>query len=650
MVGAEAGSGVAEGVTGVASRQLIFDILANDKASAIVRGVGEEVDRQGKKWDAWRTAGVVASGAILAGLGKFATDSVQAFSESQTAQVGLQAAFERFPAIADTNIGALQALNAEIARKTGIDDDATAAAQANLAQFGLTGEQITSLTPLMADYAKKTGVDMATAADQLGKAMLGQGRALKGVGVDFEDTGTVAGNFDQVMAGLSSNVGGYAETMGGTAAGQLGILQDQFGELQESAGEQLMPALAGLLEVGLKVMDWTSQHKPLVMGLAVAVGGLAAVVLAASVATKIHAAATTLSTVAEKLWAGAKGFSTSTLGTWLGVKALEFAAWVRGTAASVASTAGMVAHGVAMGAVRVATLAWTAGQWLLNAALTANPIGIVIVAIAALVAGIVWAWNNVDWFREGVLKAWDWIKNAWSTGTAAVKKWVTDLGAGISRTWNSITSWTTSMVSGVMRWFSDMGARVGSAFTSIKTVAVRVFSWSPLGLVVTHWGAILGFVRSLPGKVTGALSGLWNGIGSGFRTAINSVIRAWNGFSLKIGGGTVLGVEIPSVTLATPNIPLLARGGVATRATLAVVGEGRSSEAILPFDRAAEFAAMVAGALGRAADTVVSLAGMEVVVVDADGALIGRMRTEAQHVTGRVMDDQTARVLARPRR
>ncbi|QIM22887.1 hypothetical protein G7075_20050 [Phycicoccus sp. HDW14] len=45
----------------------------------------------------------------------------------------------------------------------------------------------------------------------------------------------------------------------------------------------------------------------------------------------------------------------------------------------------------------------TAAQWLWNAALTANPIGIVVVAIAALVAAIVLAWKNSETFRAIVL-------------------------------------------------------------------------------------------------------------------------------------------------------------------------------------------------------------------------------------------------------
>src|SRR4030095_12458393 len=54
----------------------------------------------------------------------------------------------------------------------------------------------------------------------------------------------------------------------------------------------------------------------------------------------------------------------------------------------------------------------TAAQWLLNAALTANPIGIVVVALAALVAGVVYAYTHFKWFRTIVDAVFGWLKSA----------------------------------------------------------------------------------------------------------------------------------------------------------------------------------------------------------------------------------------------
>lgn len=60
--------------------------------------------------------------------------------------------------------------------------------------------------------------------------------------------------------------------------------------------------------------------------------------------------------------------------------------------------------------VKLWTTLVTAAQWKWNISLLANPITIVIAAIAALVIGIIWAWNKFEGFREVVLGCWEVIK------------------------------------------------------------------------------------------------------------------------------------------------------------------------------------------------------------------------------------------------
>lgn len=95
------------------------------------------------------------------------------------------------------------------------------------------------------------------------------------------------------------------------------------------------------------------------------------------------------------------------------------------TAGLVANKAAALGHAVASGVARAATVAWTGVQWALNAALTANPLGLVILAIVALVAAVVIAYKKSDTFRaivqaafRGVAAAgrfmWDGLKAAFS--------------------------------------------------------------------------------------------------------------------------------------------------------------------------------------------------------------------------------------------
>ena len=83
---------------------------------------------------------------------------------------------------------------------------------------------------------------------------------------------------------------------------------------------------------------------------------------------------------------------------------------------------------LALGAWKLATMAaavvtnvLTGQQWALNTAMAANPIGVVVTAIFALIVALIYAYQRVGWFRAGVQAAWDGIK------TAALYTWNTFL-------------------------------------------------------------------------------------------------------------------------------------------------------------------------------------------------------------------------------
>ena len=89
----------------------------------------------------------------------------------------------------------------------------------------------------------------------------------------------------------------------------------------------------------------------------------------------------------------------------------------------------IVAVAAAQKMVTIATTAWTAIQKVLNLVLTANPIGLIITAIGALVAGIIAAYKNCEGFRKIVDKVWEAIKplaNAIMNGLAKAFEWLVE--------------------------------------------------------------------------------------------------------------------------------------------------------------------------------------------------------------------------------
>lgn len=137
-------------------------------------------------------------------------------------------------------------------------------------------------------------------------------------------------------------------------------------------------------------------------------------------------------------------------------------------ATTVASTASMVAHSVASAAVRVATLAWTGAQWLLNVALTANPIGLIIVGIAALIAIVVLIATKTTWFQT-----------IWRVSWTAVKK-------------SAVAVW---------EWMKDLPARMGSIFKQVAS-AITWPMRTAFNLVADAWNATIGSLSwTVPGWV-----------------------------------------------------------------------------------------------------------------------------------------------------
>jgi len=102
------------------------------------------------------------------------------------------------------------------------------------------------------------------------------------------------------------------------------------------------------------------------------------------------------------------------------------------------------------GVVRAATLAWTGVQWLLNVALSANPIGLVVLAIAALVAGMIWAYKNVGWFHDAVDGAWSGLKKFGDWIWSRLKPILDWLGQNLGNIGSLLLSLGTFNIGGVM--------------------------------------------------------------------------------------------------------------------------------------------------------------------------------------------------------
>lgn len=226
----------------------------------------------------------------------------------------------------------------------------------------------------------------------------------------------------------------------------------------------------------------------------------------------------------------------------------------------------------------------TAAQWLWNAALSANPIGLVIIAIAALVAGFIWLWNNVEGFRNFFIGSWQSL--------VTIFTWVVDtIGKGVELVVNFFVGWKNALM-------NDLAA-IGMKIMWWRDLAVDAGQW-----VINKFNTIIDFFKSVPGKIGNALSGMGSAVGNAFTAALNWGIDKINWFVDKANSLIANVNKIPGVSL--PSLPRLGRlhdGGVvpgfAGQEKLAILEAG---ETVVPADKSPAFS----GGGGKGASTQVT--------------------------------------------
>lgn len=163
-----------------------------------------------------------------------------------------------------------------------------------------------------------------------------------------------------------------------------------------------------------QLTDFWNQHKLVIESVAF---GISVALIPVFIRLGVEAGITAATLITQYVVSLATGVSNMI--TFVAQSYLMVGAFVAKTAQVIAATVATIAHTVAMTAAKVATAVWTAAQWLLNAALNANPIGLVIIAVAALTAGIIYAYNHSETFRNIVNNLWEKLKE--------VGKWLSDV-------------------------------------------------------------------------------------------------------------------------------------------------------------------------------------------------------------------------------
>ena len=232
-----------------------------------------------------------------------------------------------------------------------------------------------------------------------------------------------------------------------------------------------------------------------------------------------------------------------------------------------------------------------AAQWLVNAALNANPIGIVIIAIGALVAAFVVLWNKCESFRNFFIGMWENIKTAFNSFITWIKSTFEDVSNAFKNAWNSIKTLAGTWGA----FFSGVWEGIKSAFSSVGSWFADTFSnaWAAVKNVFAGWGSFfVGLWNNVKNTFSSLGTNIASAIGGAVKSGINGVISMiQNTINNAIGiinGAIKLINKIPGVTVgkvARVTLPhLAAKGAVLTKATPIIAGED-GAEAIMPLEK-----------------------------------------------------------------
>jgi hypothetical protein len=320
-----------------------------------------------------------------------------------------------------------------------------------------------------------------------------------------------------------------------------------------------------------------------------------------------------------------------------------------GAAMKIGQTAMEMAKAAALGTrIELAALSlWekitAAATFLLDAAMDANPLVLIALAVVALVAVIILLVTHVKIVRDAFLDLWKWIKAAWNGIWDAIlfvwnwikKNWPLLLGIltgpiglavaliykywdqikkdakavidYIVSIWNGLVAFFTGIPGDIWRILTGMWGFVSTEWSNMWTAVQKAWSgiWNWItgipgaigralggmwGIISSAWGSAWGaigrawsttwgWITGLPAAIGRALGHMWDPMGNAFKAAINWVIGIWDSLHFKIGGWGIGPVHVPTVTVGMPYIPKLAQGGLITREGLVYVHAG---EAVTP--------------------------------------------------------------------
>ena len=281
--------------------------------------------------------------------------------------------------------------------------------------------------------------------------------------------------------------------------------------IRDAAGA--LPGFSDVLNVTASVMGFAADHTDLLAkALPVLVAGYVAV-KAAQAAANVVAVLSVPTKIAEVVVNRQLVRSNRELiasrGGLVAATTTQTAAENVGILTRARAAAGMLVQRAAMVATAAVTGVWTAAQWALNAALTANPIGLIIVGLVALGAGLVLAYKKSETFRNIVNGAFGLVRAGASALAGAVRNNMGKIQGAVSIAGKLVRIYFLPVTTAFR-----LGSSAVRAMSSAVTSSVGKVTTTVSGLKSKVTGAVKGFPTLLEDAGKKLIGGLIKGITS----------------------------------------------------------------------------------------------------------------------------------------
>lgn len=422
---------------------------ARKKLQSFINKQQEAGDGANAVEDAWsRVEGVMKKAIAAFSVAKIVGAIKQAtelFSTQYTAEVQL-AVVLKSAGMDESDFDRIRSKSSELQGKTTFGDEAYIAGAAELGTYLKDADALESMMGTLANYAAGMGgisadpAQMVEYATQLGKALDGAYEGLRKKGFSLSDAqkeiienGTDLEKVAVITDVINQSWGGLAESFANTPAGKIQQLQNKIGDMGEVIGGKLFNSVMNLMDAIDRLIS--SDHATNFIN---------------NICNVLNDVINALAWIVDKI---------NMVGQFIQEN------W---------SVIQPILIGIATALIiwKVATLAMAIAQAILNLVMLASPMTWIILAIAAVVAVIVYWINAVGGLKvawlivcNAILTAWDWVKIGFFTGVS----WVMNL-------WNQLQLAFYTAGVNIQNFMGDMKAGVLTILQNMVNGAIGIIN------------------------------------------------------------------------------------------------------------------------------------------------------------------------------